>query len=689
MVNALTPFAVHAGTEELMLHQALHGYSEGHRLIESSIPIPDDLKRLMQRMSDLSGTSVVSGFQDYLTGYPLQSLGAYALAKTWYAAEMSRPGCVWTHTLIIPETVMAKIASLAALRTLFRRPNAQSSEVYSKPIVLEHKSASGFEESFTDQQMKLQAFMAAHYEKESRPLIVGSAHSHEYIGLIFAAWSQKWPALRMSFTFCTGSLSARTFEKRPLDVQCVPIAATRQVSREIGDAGLSELTLLDSIPPNVPRWAVLATDDALQKEGGPLRRFLWSVADEKSSRADFESFVSIYDSLERQLPFLVTIDLTASHFPRPSDGQRLKLAVLGDRKRLLVPHAAPKDILFALATTEHHESFNVGELELKERACHLLAEQPTEGCLLVGELLQASLNPIGEEVLKSLILAMSSEDALVFAVGQQQFLPTFVRVNPRLATSAQLWRLAGDHRRELFESIAGQPTIEPEVVCGIVDAMLDSDSDGFIRRAFTQWGRVAIFEVLDWSEAHGGSLTPNCRSALSFHVLDVTSWIATEGEKSTNILAALAYVVAPYASRVAQAQDDTKIWLHTLHALCENHRKDDADYVAAFLFALALCNAPPAPLDLLSESFERVHRLAEKQQLRDDAWSILEPFVPELSWGKNWDRCERMKRALMAAFTRYTWPPRQLRERIRDQDLVEQLLKSARKVGAGHYFQNV
>jgi hypothetical protein len=187
MVNALTPFAVHAGTEELMLHQALHGYSEGHRLIESSIPIPDDLKRLMQRMSDLSGTSVVSGFQDYLTGYPLQSLGAYALAKTWYAAEMSRPGCVWTHTLIIPETVMAKIASLAALRTLFRRPNAQSSEVYSKPIVLEHKSASGFEESFTDQQMKLQAFMAAHYEKESRPLIVGSAHSHEYIGLIFAA----------------------------------------------------------------------------------------------------------------------------------------------------------------------------------------------------------------------------------------------------------------------------------------------------------------------------------------------------------------------------------------------------------------------------------------------------------------------------------------------------------------------
>jgi len=344
-------------------------------------------------------------------------------------------------------------------------------------------------------------------------------------------------------------------------------------------------------------------------------------------------------------------------------------------------------VLLTLATTEHHESFDADELGLRERACRLLTEQPTVGCPLVGELLRASLNPIGEQILKSLILAMSPEDALAFASGQQQFLPTLVSVNPKLATSAQLWRLAVDHRRELFESVPAQPGIAPEVLRGIIDAMLESDSDGFIRRAFTQWGRVAIFEALDWSEAHGGSLTENCRAALSFHVPDVTSWIATERQKSTNILAALAYVLGPYASRVAQ--DDTKVWLHTLHALCENHRKDDADYVAAFLFALALCNAPPAPLDLVSESFERVHWLAGKQQLKDNAWSVLEPFVPELSWGKNWDRCERMRRALMAAFMRYAWPPWQLRERIKDQDLVRQLLKSARKVGAEHLFQGV
>jgi hypothetical protein len=111
--------------------------------------------------------------------------------------------------------------------------------------------------------------------------------------------------------------------------------------------------------------------------------------------------------------------------------------------------------------------------------------------------------------------------------------------------------------------------------------------------------------------------------------------------------------------------------------------------MSAFVLALALCNAPPAPLDLVSESFEQVHRLAEKEQLTDDAWFLLRPLVPELSWRKNWDKCERVRRALVSAFMRHGWPARQLRERIQNQDLVEQLLRSASNIDAEYYFRNV
>ncbi|MBZ5685891.1 MAG: hypothetical protein LAP86_12740 [Acidobacteriia bacterium] len=195
-----------------------------------------------------------------------------------------------------------------------------------------------------------------------------------------------------------------------------------------------------------------------------------------------------------------------------------------------------------------------------------------------------------------------------------------------------------------------------------------------------------MLEALDWMESHGGSITDNSRAALTYYLPDVMAWLSIEQKKSTPMLAALAHVVGPYASQIAN--NDSTVWLRTLRALREN-RDDDANYVSALVFALALCNAPPSPLDLVSESFERVHRLAEMEQLRDDSRFILQPLVPELSWRKNWDKCERMRRALISAFTRYGWPAGQLTERIRNRDLVEQLLKSARRIGVERYFCDV
>jgi hypothetical protein len=282
---------------------------------------------------------------------------------------------------------------------------------------------------------------------------------------------------------------------------------------------------------------------------------------------------------------------------------------------------------------------------------------------------------------------MGPEDALAFVADQHQFLPALFRANAALAASAKLWLVAGVRKRELFDSLAAQPGLEPELVRGIIAALLDSDSDAFIGRAFSQWGEVAVLHALDWIEAHGATITDHCLAALTSNVREVMSWVGTDREKSTAMLAAIAHVIAPYSSQIAR--HNSTVWVRTLHALRESDREDEANYVSAFVLALALCNAPPAPLDLVSESFERVHWLAEKELLTDDAWFILQPLVPELSWRKNWDWCERMRRALVSAFISHRWPARQLRERITNRRLVEELLKSAYKIDGEYYFRNV
>jgi hypothetical protein len=132
------------------------------------------------------------------------------------------------------------------------------------------------------------------------------------------------------------------------------------------------------------------------------------------------------------------------------------------------------------------------------------------------------------------------------------------------------------------------------------------------------------------------------------------------------------------------------VWLHTYRAV--QGTDVEKDYLASFLLTLAFCNAPPAPLDLVAESYQRVHQAAWEERLSDEAWSLVEPFVPELSWLKNWDKCERLNRGLIAAFIRHRWPSSGLRRlknyypRDSSTDLAQQILESANEVKGGKDF---
>src|SRR5215213_2341851 len=105
------------------LDQALHGYENGHRLLAASAELVSADRRVLARQTDSPDAGRVAGWDALLTGHPLPS-GAFALSMTWPAPEMPRPGCVWTHTLLIDFADIAVIASLSDLDNLFRGPNA-------------------------------------------------------------------------------------------------------------------------------------------------------------------------------------------------------------------------------------------------------------------------------------------------------------------------------------------------------------------------------------------------------------------------------------------------------------------------------------------------------------------------------------------------------------------------------------
>ena len=531
MANALTSDGV--SLQINAIHQFLHGYSDGHRLIEGSLKLPTDLARLMLRMSDLSGSSVVKGFEHYLTGYPLDSINGYALAMTWYASEMPRPGSVWTHTLALPAQTMAAIPSLHSLIHLFKRPSRDSiNGQYAETLSFQDLPINYFHQSRPiDVLRKLNSLFFAYYVQfPSSPIVVVTRGSDEFTDAIFALWSQQWPSLRQQFAFCTGALSARILSDRPFDIQCSPPTLAKDVAREAQMNAESVLSLdRDDYFTDELRTAV---EDAAMPDGGAFRRYLWTAADASSSRADFKFYAQIFDVLNTTTEAPIIVESIARAFPGPGAGSGLKMNLVENRQtKHLNLECAEQDVLLALATTDKHSSFNIGSALTDELATRLFAESPERTRRLVASLFRSNLNPLGDDLLTALVRVMGVDDAEEVISDQPQFLPALFRVNADLAASAKLWSMAGDSRHELMNSLFAQE-IRPELVGRVVTALLDSGLNEFFGRAFECWGKDAVFAALDWTEVHQGSMPDTCRKALTFEVPSVMNWIES-GSRST------------------------------------------------------------------------------------------------------------------------------------------------------------
>jgi hypothetical protein len=214
---------------EIIIHQTLHGYKDGHTLLASSSDLMPLDKRALLSMSDSSGAIQDKKFSEYVTGYPLPENKYYALAKTWSAPEMSRPGCVWTHTLLIPIAFLDLIYDLNDLLELFIRPQINQYSEYSSTIVFYNDASS--QEHF----QSLEAYSdlsSCLYENSEKSIVVFAESSKSYETELLNIWNDQWLNLKCSFLFCTGSSSLKSALNKNIDIQVLPFKQERTVDRE-------------------------------------------------------------------------------------------------------------------------------------------------------------------------------------------------------------------------------------------------------------------------------------------------------------------------------------------------------------------------------------------------------------------------------------------------------------------------
>jgi hypothetical protein len=654
------------------IEQTLHGYFDGHRLLATSIELARDVKHVLFSLSDMSGRSMVKGFETYLTGYPLPDRTYYVFARTWYAPEMERPGCVWTHSLLIPPQTLEKCVNVNALLDLFQRPMEKDFSRYAERLSIPFAAISRPELEEPLDPLMMRALMNALYLQPSRPVLAPARTSADYERMVIAHWGQQYPKLQRHFCFCTGALSARLLQRTPFDLQVVPSSTIREVKRDLPNALIVDPLGADSPPPNDAlvlegfwsrlRWS-RSTIDAIAPDTTGAREYVLPIA-ELSPLVEAE-----YDVLHSASR---VVEAIAERYSVPESAERLKNIVCRNpnrRRSRLFPAIDDEEFLQALAVTPRISAFPQAHACI-EQGSELLAREPEAAGRLLRFLVSHNHNEFGE----CLLIGLTSASWLDIP----GLLQTIARRQPSILLSQEVWKLPAFDQHEVFDAATSGTDLPTPLRAGIVRAMLEAGSDCVARKVWARFGGDTADWFLDWLETGSTVQTLTAIPSGWFSGLGgfserVVAWVAKARPIRGICYVVAAKVVDPHSPQARSG--GCEIW----EAIPELLSIADADRLRlqAFLLALGLDSSSSSAANLVVANFSAVHRAVGNRDLGQDEWDrLFENWLPRLSWGRNWDRCERLRRSLVEKFSRHRWPGSLLLSCATDEAELQMIVES-------------
>ena len=348
----------------MKIHQLLHGYSEGHKLLAGSVSnIPPKDRKKLAVLSDWDEYATGRDDDSYITCYPLPESNYYAIAKTWYANDMDRPGCVWTHTLLIDCFDESDFLDLRQLYYCFRRPEEGSYSDYEKPIYLT-------EDEWNDKNNPIQMFDEPSLDYWLHELLYGKTaltfsvekSSDYYQMLVLSIISHLSRPLMYRFSLCSGTGRVRKYENKLFDLQFITAYKnnTPRLSHSIADT-------------DVEGWCKFVAT-SIQSGGDSVPRLVSRFSSDIGDSVDrYAAVIIVYELLDRLKepgaqnisPFNFALRVMAEVFPSEAEGKYFKSVILS--QGLTKYFFDEKEFIYQMAVTQYSHSFNYEDISFSDR----------------------------------------------------------------------------------------------------------------------------------------------------------------------------------------------------------------------------------------------------------------------------------------------------------------------------------
>lgn len=588
----------------------------------------------------------------YLTGYPLPESGFYALARTWPAPEMPRPGCVWTHTLLIDFTDLATLDNLANLAGIFARPDGPKDfQLYSRQKEFQDEEFAAID---LDAEWA-RSILAALYGRPENRIIAAPKSAKNLDATVLAMWSQQWPRLRRGFRFCTLAARDRSLDGTSFDLQVLP-----KLDRSIKGQFVGAVDA-DVFPASDAPWLNYALDDLRQPDMQGLRSFFRNLgSDIASGRDAFRPLCRLFDIIKHAHTGTLDVDRAVDILQNELNPKEAKAA------RKVVANAA---LSMIDGLDESSFGFLLANLELVDRPA-----------------LEASASRIGQALWRRdprRLLEFANPEGLIFVDGAIANLP-LTDIVAGLQVVDDLTSRALELRPELISVPAFWSTItNPELGMNAairtgkqeecIASLFDSDRSELAASAARVFGQRAILHALDRIIGAG---RPDFDMWLKTALNDINGvgeYLSGDTPISRKMLCALARILPPDSIRNDYGIDP---WCNACDHSFGHLNDAEEQYFSSYLLVRALGYQSKSQAQLVQASFDKIYAAAAAGRLIDDAWRLLDPKLPRSLFWFDWDRCQRLRSGVVDLFIDRDLSPATFGRLTQDENVFAMLVEA-------------
>lgn len=625
----------------LRFDQVVHGYRDGHRQLAGSLMLEVEAADTMALASDMLASRGLRADENYITAYPLKGENKYVFARTWAAPEMSRPGCVWTHSLVFDYLTVSKIDDADVIRSLFRRPTVGTLSTFGTPLTVDVGPCES-ERIVLPEDVADDAVRRVYGTRWTHGEIVLYSEGVELdVQMAFAIWSQMPPRLRRTTALCTESSASRLPVETELTLRFATVPALT-LSNEVNDRWRKSDTF---------RGMRLLAKDLTRDYTTPLRKFLRRYSVDVAEPLDAmavlaQTFLLLRDA-QKPEEFFDIAKFLGRAFTNRRDAQLIKQELLlgrffdgaesADRRaNSFLGTLRAIDRQEILMTLPDEAQFADVFRDVAARPSMLAAVAELDGNVdllgVVGSCMQYGLGVIPLGVIAT--LEVSDQHAIVFA-----------RIRPELLRERSFWSTHAPIRKLLLE----MPELDAESASCFMDVFRENLEAEEFQLLLVRVPEAVVTSVAAfWDQ----DLVPPHISRLAVQKLGSAGDLLSRTLRKARSLprAIWAYVGHALASQ-RDVHVDGDVWAGFLQSNHVSRLERDESTLAALLFVEGIASAPVIARTLLGVSFDLLYVVAWGGRLSLEEQRIL-GNLPGASTYWSWDFCKRLTRACLDALMR-------------------------------------